>query len=1133
MLPEQQQRILGYFIEEAKDHLITIEQGLLNLQTTLNDSEMVNDIFRAAHSIKGGAAMLGINSIQRTAHRLEDFFKILKESSKIQVDQNLESLLLQVFDTQRDLLEHLERGALTDEVASSLMAKVEPTFAAIDSHLGSLVSSGGSTAENSVVAAFQTNVPQILRQMLELFKQPSTLDSRQQMQDYCQELVVLGREFDLANWCQLCESAHAAIAQPKNTYRTLAPIIIKELKQAQELVVQDSAADIIPSRQLQTLAQEDSVIINDWGNHDADDLGDLFALNGSSGDDDEIGDLFNLVTDDKALTGSYMGADADSLAEMLALDNLFNDPAVAQEDFTSSEFSFTDLFEDSQETAETTDDESLGELWQVEASAPLEESTALDENADLFGDNNDELREFSLVNDSLVLNAELSQEQLLEFSFTTESLLELPQSASINSQWEVEEEVAFDDLDKLLETPEVEADITLVAVEQEDNTPAEPNAPASPRRAVFEQMMRVPVKHLDNIGNLVGELVVYRNSLEQDQQRLRQFLDNLLNQVQQLSEVGFKMQELYERSLLQNSLLNRNKGARTADPSDCSSQSTHSTGVDFDALEMDRFTGFHTLTQQMIELIVRVRESSSDIEFVTEETDQVARQFRQVTTQLQEGVTQSRMMPFAEIASRLPRAVRDISLKSGKQAELIIDGEQTLIDKVLLEQLYDPMSHLVNNAIAHGIESPQQRSALGKPPIGKITIRSYHQGNQTIISISDDGAGIDTEKVKAKAIEKGLITTEKAQNMSRLEAYDLLFHPGFSIKDTVDEFAGRGIGMDVVRTSLTQIRGTISTDSTLGTGTTFTIRLPLTLSICKALCCLSDKARIAFPMDGVEQMIDIPAKDIVTNAQGQSCIVWRDGALLPFQHLKEILTYNRHLSRGSIYGSGRSEDTISIIVLRSGGTFLAVQVDQVLGEQEIVIKQFERPAPKPLGVAGATVMGDGRIMPIADVLELIDLSTGKLQRKLDKLTASGEARIPAMPAVKSEPMVLIVDDSITVRELLSITFNNAGYRVEQARDGQEAWDKLNDGLPCDIVFCDIEMPRMDGLELLSRIHEHPNLQHLPIAMLTSRGSDRHRQMAVQLGASGYFIKPYLEEALLDAAQRMLKGEVLVTAPSNV
>jgi len=217
-------------------------------------------------------------------------------------------------------------------------------------------------------------------------------------------------------------------------------------------------------------------------------------------------------------------------------------------------------------------------------------------------------------------------------------------------------------------------------------------------------------------------------------------------------------------------------------------------------------------------------------------------------------------------------------------------------------------------------------------------------------------------------------------------------------------------------------------------------------------------------------------------------------------------------------------------VLRSAGNFLALQVDQVLGEQEIVIKQLEGPVPKPIGVAGATVLGDGRIMPIADVLELIDLSMGRIRRDAggSLWEQSGDGMALEAPVTKTEPMVLIVDDSITVRELLSMTFNKVGYRVEQARDGQEAWEKLRSGLPCDIVFCDIEMPRMDGLELLSRIQKDPNLKLLPIAMLTSRGADRHRQMAATLGASGYFTKPYLEEALLDAAQRMLKGERLLS-----
>ena len=335
-------------------------------------------------------------------------------------------------------------------------------------------------------------------------------------------------------------------------------------------------------------------------------------------------------------------------------------------------------------------------------------------------------------------------------------------------------------------------------------------------------------------------------------------------------------------------------------------------------------------------------------------------------------------------------------------------------------------------------------------------------------------------------------------------------------------------------TSLSQMRGTITTDSTLGKGTTFTIRLPLTLSICKALCCLSDKARIAFPMDGVEQMIDISAENVITNAEGQSCIPWRD-SLLPFRPLKELLTYNRQSSRGTIYGSNHDDNMISIVVLRSGDMFFALQVDQVLSEQEIVIKQFEAPAPKPVGIAGATVLGDGRIMPIADVLELIDISVGRIRQKDKALSwATNDTSLPPEKpsVVKTEPMVLIIDDSITVRELLSMTFSNAGYRVEQARDGQEAWDKLRDGLPCDLIFCDIEMPRMDGLELLSRMQQEPRLSQLPIAMLTSRGSDRHRQMALQLGASGYFTKPYLEEALLDGAQRMLKGEVLIPSSSN-
>ncbi|HEY9703004.1 MAG TPA: response regulator, partial [Allocoleopsis sp.] len=430
----------------------------------------------------------------------------------------------------------------------------------------------------------------------------------------------------------------------------------------------------------------------------------------------------------------------------------------------------------------------------------------------------------------------------------------------------------------------------------------------------------------------------------------------------------------------------------------------------------------------------------------------------------------------------------------------------------------------VNNAIAHGIESVKERQSAGKPEHGRVLIRAFHQGNETIISITDDGAGIDPDKVKAKAIQKGLINASDAKKMSRQEVYELLFHNGFSTKDSADNLSGRGIGMDVVRTNVAEMRGNIITDSILGKGTTFTIRLPLTLSICKALCCVSNKSEIAFPMDGVEDMLDIPKNRIQINGkEGKSFIPWRD-MILPYQPLSELLHFNRTIGRNIVYKT-QEDNMVSIVILRSAGSFLAIQVDRVVGEQEIVIKQIEGPVPKPLGIAGATVLGDGRIMPIGDVLELIDISEGRVRTDIPWPT--GESRTTEPGMVKTDPIVLIVDDSITVRELLSITFNKAGYKVEQARDGRDAWEKLRAGLPCNIIFCDVEMPKMNGLQLLENMHNDPNLNQIPVAMLTSRTSDKHKQEASKFGAKGYFTKPYLEEQLIDAAQRMMKGENLL------
>ncbi|BAZ08240.1 multi-sensor signal transduction histidine kinase [Calothrix sp. NIES-4071] len=1380
MLPEQQQRILGYFIEEARDHLNTIEQGLLNLQQTLDDPEMINEVFRAAHSIKGGAAMLSLNSIQRTAHRLEDCFKVLKENP-ISIDQKLESLFLGVSDTLKALLEHLSGPfGLSDEQANTLMSEAEPVFAWLNEHLEFLLGQNGTaikvstlvepvqynhnnpdlqqhTSSESDWQQFQNAVMQKLRDMLQLFKQDATESSRKGLSACCQYLAIIGEDLKLTNWCHLCKGAATAVTNLDNSYLTLAKVVITEIKRAQELALAGRDNEIVISPQLEALISTpdiellelssdffdaddsqddiirvtestDGVEINDlnqmsneelhvefnqfdfdfdvdvdvdvdvddeicslfdlsdsilddsgsdvidtvitsseYGAHIAStniiidangplvgiaeltELDELFGLDASELDDtwngeqkleldvenhqevttdvevssSELDDLLvfestNFYINDKSngeltvvqLFGSYLDDDTELESEVSepsnpettveeSLDNLFTPDTADETDVLDNIFgdvSFADYGADSRDSVDVEDIflaptptnpefldafDDFNEFWNTAndivdissvGNSNQESLFAETSNSDIFdsyvapsSEGVDEVEQYS-ISDETDLFEELTPEQIFavrddinnDISVTANLNIETSLDEDINvepSNLDFIEDESFAALEAILgistdstqpeaaiddnnsssnniDTPIIDefGDLEKLLAQSNDISSTANNAPTPLQRqntrrtttARFEQLMKVSVKHLDDMSNLVGELVVNRNTLEQDQERLRQSLDNLLIQIHHLSDVGARMQELYERSLLEASLLATRKHGFGGGTSGSHNNKDSERG--FSELEMDRFTPFHTLSQEMIELIVRVRESASDIDFVTEETERVARQFRQVTTQLQEGLTKARMVPFSTVTDRVKRGVRDNAIKCGKQVELVIEGQDTLIDKMILEHLTDPLIHMLNNAIAHGIETPDERISHGKQAVGIITVRAFHQGNQTVISVSDDGAGINTDYVKQKAIKVGLITESQARLISRMEVYELLFQPNFSTKDQADDLAGRGVGMDVVRTSISEIRGTITTDSSLGRGTSFTIRLPLTLSICKALCCVWDKARIAFPMDGVEDTLDIPTKSILKNEKGESYILWRDSKL-PFKPLKELLTLNRQLSRGSVYG-GRDDDMVSVVVIRSASTLIGLQVDTVLSEQEIVIKQFEGPAPKPIGVAGATVLGDGRIMPIADVLEIIDIFQGRTakQSPVPFFEASNNTE---STSAKIDPTVLIVDDSITVRELLSLSFNKAGYRVEQARDGQEAWEKLRSGLPCDIVFCDIEMPRCDGLELLSRISKEPSLSQLPIAMLTSRGADKHKQMAINLGASGYFTKPYLEEALLEAAARMLKGEKLV------
>ena len=1061
MQPEEQ--ILGYFIEEAKEQLNTIEQGLLNLEITLKNAEMMNEIFRAAHSIKGSASMLGLSSIQHTSHCLEDWFKILQEHP-VKVDINLESLLLDICDRLKILIDNLSFPIdLSEQESEVVISKW------LDEHRKKL---------QSLISIYDHE---------HLYLEISDLNS-------------------------------------------FAGLFATDISSLDDNWPAEEILEDITNYQL--LTTDNEIDDNDQ------DLSDLLLWEDDN--DQDLSDL--LLWEDKKI--SSKDVEFFDLIGSQKIEHLFNDVVETNRD---GNFNLS-LWEEENELATSPYLEITSSASETDSAitSSLTEASLLNELAPIEGILAATPRE--IVNQVVIENEDfMDLEALLdENEDDTPQISSKPlvigESTVVESEnpfsvWKPEDDFSqWEDLLTQSDLSSRSQDQTLSNTTATSRKTSTNKIPGDKIRGTIGELetIKVPVKQLNDISNVVGELVVNRNTLEQDRERLKQYVDTLLAQVQHLSAAGIKMQEYYEGSLLKASLLStrrlreyktdHNASYRFGENADSPTAPPY---YGFSEIEMDQFTPFHVLAQEMIEFIVRVRESASDIEFVGEKIERVTRQLGQATSRLQEKLTKSRMVPFSQVIDRLRRGVRDNSIKYGKQVELVTEGVHTLIDKMILDHLTYPLTHILNNAIAHGIETPQVRQAAGKSATGIISIRALQQVNQTIISVSDDGVGIDHQEVKNKAIKKGIITFKQAQSMSRFDIYKLLFLPCFSTADEVNDIKGRGVGLNVVENDINHIRGRVTTDSTPGIGTTFTIFLPQTLSICRAVLCACDQFKIAFPMDGVEDTLSISANSqiIQQDLHEESFMIWR-GVKLPIKPLKEILVFNRQLTSGKALVTKKNNDMISVLVVRSGNTMLGLQIDQVLGEQEIVIKQFEGPVSKPIGVAGATVLGDGMIMPIADVGEIIDICDGKIS-KFWQNPASPPADISTSD--QNETTVLIVDDSITVRELLSLTFHKAGYRVEQARDGQEAWDKLRSGLLCNLVFCDIEMPRCDGLELLSRIHQDDTLNHLPVAMLTSRGADKHRKMAVELGASGYFTKPYLEEALLEAAARMLKGEKLVTA----
>jgi chemosensory pili system protein ChpA (sensor histidine kinase/response regulator) len=626
--------------------------------------------------------------------------------------------------------------------------------------------------------------------------------------------------------------------------------------------------------------------------------------------------------------------------------------------------------------------------------------------------------------------------------------------------------------------------------------------PANLRKTV----VRVGLDRLDEMVKLIGEMVISRNALEQRLAQVESQLAEMNRNTRRLKRISGKLETDYEINTFSgagnDSANNFPPNGFPASPS--ASNSADETKHGFDALEFDRYTEFHQLTRELSETASDASGIKSELDDLVGNLETILSRQRRTTEEMQEKLMRLRMVPLNTLYSRLERTVRVTAEQEDKLADFRLEGEDLELDTQVLDSLTEPLLHLLRNSIAHGIESPEERALLGKPERGSIRLAVIHEGTHVIFTITDDGRGLDLAGLRKKAVENHFINYEKAAALDDDETAQLVFLPGLSTAKEVSEVSGRGVGMDAVRESVERQQGSISIKSKPDAGTTVTIRLPMSLAVTRALLVKTSGSTFAVPVGMIRQLTEIGAEDFEETAAGK--VLNFDGIVHQHYSLNALLDLPEIVERDSAL--------IPTIVLNSNENQIALTFDQTLDAREIVIKPFDALLRRVRGLLGATVLGDGTVIPILDLFELINRSR--------KQTAVKEvAKVIATQPTPERLNVLIVDDSTSVRRVMTNLITKSGWHAIAAKDGIEALEMLQKArhLP-NVILSDVEMPRMDGYEFVATLGQQNVLREIPVVMITSRGGEKHRRKALEMGVAEYITKPYQDTILIETIKRL-------------
>ncbi|HIE1101002.1 MULTISPECIES: Hpt domain-containing protein [Stenotrophomonas] len=603
--------------------------------------------------------------------------------------------------------------------------------------------------------------------------------------------------------------------------------------------------------------------------------------------------------------------------------------------------------------------------------------------------------------------------------------------------------------------------------------PAEGTAEEDPLARPQQEQVRVRADLLDRLVNHAGEVAIYRSRLEQQ-------LGAFRGAMGELERTNARLRDQLRRLDLETEAQIVARYQREQDQAD----------QKFDPLELDRFSTLQQLSRALNESAADLGGLQGVLDDLSRQYDSLLQQQSRVSSELQDGLMRARMVPFDGLVPRLRRVVRQSGMDTGKQVHLTLEGTHGELDRNVLDRMVAPLEHMLRNSVAHGLEAPEQRRAAGKPEEGEIAIRLHREGSEIVLEVADDGAGLDREAIRRRAIDRGLLAADAQPGEQELD--NLIFASGFSTADQVSQLAGRGVGMDVVRNEVRQLGGTVDIQSVRGQGVRFTLRLPQTLAVTQAVFVQIGETTFAVPVASVSGIGRLSrerfeAADSNYRYSGEDYPLYDLGSLV-----------------GQAPARADGQDQVPLLLVRAGDLRAAVAIDQVLGNREIVVKPVGLQIASVPGIYGATITGDGRVVVILDVAPLV-------RRFLANPTLPVLANVPRQE--RQVPLVMVVDDSLTMRKVTGRILERHNFEVGVARDGVEALERLEERVP-DLMLLDIEMPRMDGYELATAMRADPRYRDVPIVMITSRSGDKHRQRAFEIGVQRYLGKPYQELDLM-------------------